>query len=472
MVHAHKIRVILATAAIVIAAVNIITSSSISLANDNKLSLMPIHDAKKYKVYCHNSDVKDCYLCQPSLNHSTKLVQTNDLHARSVIWTTSDLKAVLPLANESIQIRLERDYGHSNMTNMSQSFLNGIDPDWKLFFIEYSDLGVGDWVSYQTANPKYDDQTSYFVFASTSPNEQGFWFMKTHLVPLIGWKRIHYITRATQNKRFMDRCVDQNMTRNLDECLGARINFTDNIGEPCASVQRYHFTVRDEVAEAMDEYIRKQQNQSTSVPMDNNAWDHSLGWHTASFVRDTDVRTFWNKDVCNSFCSFRNHVADFVATIGERDPSISVNTDVVGFIRKKGRAKIHQDYIKAMLSTKIIVLAQRDRWEDHMRLEEALLSGALVMTDPQLYYSYGIALDGEKHNIVVYHSMEDLEIKIKYYLKPENEQERIRIGVRARELALSHRRFWQQGERLILNNMQHRNEYGLFNKELIKRSAP
>ena len=67
-------------------------------------------------------------------------------------------------------------------------------------------------------------------------------------------------------------------------------------------------------------------------------------------------------------------------------------------------------------------------------------------------------------NYVVYHSMKDLESKILYYLNPSNEEERIAIGQNGRELALQHHFIWHQAERVLLNDMSSRNEYGLYNK--------
>jgi len=142
-------------------------------------------------------------------------------------------------------------------------------------------------------------------------------------------------------------------------------------------------------------------------------------------------------------------------------PSLKINNDVVGFIRGEGRRKVHPNYIEGMLTTKIIVLAQRDNWEDHFRLDEALLSGALVLHDPQTYWPH-MMVDGV--NFVLYHNMSDLRSKILYYLDPLNEEKRIGIGQRGRELALNHHRVWDQAERVFLNDMSYHNNYGLYNK--------
>ena len=102
-----------------------------------------------------------------------------------------------------------------------------------------------------------------------------------------------------------------------------------------------------------------------------------------------------------------------------------------------------------------------DKWEDHFRLDEALLSGALVLHDPQTYWPHMMA-DGI--NFVVYHNISDLESKILYYLDHMSEEVRMTIGQRGRELALKHHRLWHQAERILLNDMSYHNDYGLYNK--------
>lgn len=151
----------------------------------------------------------------------------------------------------------------------------------------------------------------------------------------------------------MDRCInDQSPSAELNSCVGARLNFTEKLGVSCASVQRLHFSVRDDVADAVDVYIRKLHQGVNDTDKESNVT--ILGWDAASLSRPTDVRTFWNKWACNSLCAFRSQVSDAVASIPERYPSIAVNTEIVGSLRKRGRAKVHPEYIRAMLETKII----------------------------------------------------------------------------------------------------------------------
>ena len=61
-----------------------------------------------------------------------------------------------------------------------------------------------------------------------------------------------------------------------------------------------------------------------------------------------------------------------------------------------------------------LVVSQRDFWEDHLRLMEGLMSGALVMSDPITHLPAGLK---ENESIVIYNSLEELEQKILYYLR-------------------------------------------------------
>lgn len=413
-------------------------------------------DGKKHNVWCHTSNVQNCLLCprqrriypppppserDDSLNRSTKLLQIDDRHATEVSWLSSDLTAIMGIAKESMQIRLARS-GRDVQKNYTQTELNAIDPQWKLFYVEWSDRGVGDSGIYQ---------------------------LKRKLAPFVGWKRLHYVSRSVQNDRYMQHWVKKSMdgsdgiALDFGTFIGQPINFTQLLVEEfVASVQRVFLPTRDDIAEAIDKYMEEQHPRIYQAAKDTGG-DVGLAMSEdiASLPRPTDVRTFWNSTICNLNCEFRNLVSEIVGTIPQRNPNVTVDTNVYGSVRHRGRHSVHSDYIEAMLSTKIIVLAQRDKWEDHFRFDEALLSGALVMTEPQIYYPHGV-VDGE--NLLIYHSMVELESMIHYYLLPEHEQSRISIGRRGRELALSEHRTWQQAERLVLNDVRYRNEYGISNK--------
>jgi len=103
-----------------------------------------------------------------------------------------------------------------------------------------------------------------------------------------------------------------------------------------------------------------------------------------------------------------------------------------------------------MLRSKIIVLSQRDEWEDQYRLMEAMVSGAMVMTDAMLSLPTGYH---DALNIVEYHSAVDLLDKITYYLDPQHESERLAIATQGRTLAMTRHRSWHRMEEIIFGRI-------------------
>ena len=106
--------------------------------------------------------------------------------------------------------------------------------------------------------------------------------------------------------------------------------------------------------------------------------------------------------------------------------------------------------LHSLLQHKIVVTAQRDTYEDHYRLMEALVGGALVFTDPMHPLPYMLE-DGK--NVIVYNSIADLKEKILYYINdPVGQQERVKIAKKGYEVAMNHHRSWHVMERLILDD--------------------
>ena len=418
--------------------------------NKNNVTMTPV---KKVWYYDNHFAIR--------YQHSAKLIQTMDKDEEAVLWVLplSEMPKIVPIAAESMMLRLEKHLQHNNsgnneqqlsntirtnntgyLRNVTQDELNNVSPEWKLFILDSSDRGVGPW---------------------------GLWYMETELATIIGWKRIHYITRTTQTERNMDTWVTKSkdnsqVANDFGSFIGAPRNFTGHLGKTCASVQRLTQQVREDIKDAIDDYMRQNFPSVFDSAGVNTMNSLVISPAVAKLPRPIDVRTFWNGTVClkrSERCNFRNYLADEIASLPSKHPSMKVNTDVVGFIHKRGRNNVSPDYIQAMLTTKIVVLAQRDKWEGHMRLMECLLSGALVLHDPQVYYPYGL-VDGV--NIVVYHSIVDLEEKILYYLNPANEQERIMIGQFGREIALAENLHSINMERLLSNeDSKYVNGYGV-----------
>jgi hypothetical protein len=100
--------------------------------------------------------------------------------------------------------------------------------------------------------------------------------------------------------------------------------------------------------------------------------------------------------------------------------------------------------VESLLTSKIVVVAQRDIWEGDYSLFDALTGGALVTMDNMLALPAGL-VDGK--NVIVYHSREDLEDMLLYYLSPEQEEARLEIASNGYKVAMElHRSFHQMEE--------------------------
>jgi hypothetical protein len=112
--------------------------------------------------------------------------------------------------------------------------------------------------------------------------------------------------------------------------------------------------------------------------------------------------------------------------------------------------RIRIEYLRQLLSTKIVVVAQQDEWEDHAWLMEAFASGALVMTDAMLALPSGMK---NRSNVVIYDSPTSLEKLVRYYLHPENEKRRLNIAQKGWELAMTEHRSWVRMEVLLFGKI-------------------
>jgi Glycosyl transferases group 1 len=129
--------------------------------------------------------------------------------------------------------------------------------------------------------------------------------------------------------------------------------------------------------------------------------------------------------------------------IDRRNNNITIIADSISVGAQIGRTSIQTRYLEVLLTCKVVVVAQRDEWEDHYRLFEAIVGGALVMTDFMWSLPHGYQ-DGV--NIVVYRNLDDLRTKLLYYLNPQHESKRLTIAHAGWKLAMeSHRTFhWME----------------------------
>ena len=199
------------------------------------------------------------------------------------------------------------------------------------------------------------------------------------------------------------------------------------------------YTVRSDYAEAVMETFPRYLPSSLGSIAEQNA---------ADTVRPIDVAHFWPHDrdkPSEAHAKLRDAVTDLIAQVGERK-QYKVIVDFVSAAAKLGRSQVSVQYVEALLTTKIVVVAQRDDWTDHYRLMEALIGAGLVMTDTMLSLPDGLV---DRENIVVYNSLAQLRELLEYYLDPGHQAERLAIARAGWYLARSRHRTYHWMERIF-----------------------
>lgn len=205
------------------------------------------------------------------------------------------------------------------------------------------------------------------------------------------------------------------------------------------------YTVRSDIADAVNRTF------SQFLPRGRTM---SLGEHRTPVdtIRPVDVAHFWEFQHSNipapgvrrspMPCHLRN-MATLV--VNKLSPPYKTLAKVVS---PKDRTSVADAYVEALLSCKIVVVAQRDSWEDHYRLFEAFAGGALVFTDPMLTLPMGLV---DRQSIIVYQSQEDLTSLLLYYL--HHEAERLAIAKRGWEIAMTQHQTHHWMERLFFGKV-------------------
>eukprot|EP00977_Amphora_coffeiformis_P001018 scaffold219_cov156-Amphora_coffeaeformis.AAC.16 len=247
------------------------------------------------------------------------------------------------------------------------------------------------------------------------------------LEKLMGIEYVKYSTRSVGSGRGWD--STKNWVR-----FGGRFNTTTRDG----IVYRHTpLMVRTDTVEALHVALKKQ--------------GHNLAYPIEKLPRATDVIHLWplneTKKVNTQYAKLRIRVSEILTELG-RKHNLKTFIGLAGKPLKEGRRDVAGDYIKMLLDTKIVVIAQRDFWEDHYRLMEALVSGACVLTD----FMHGLP-EGLKNgtSVLMYTSPQDLEDLILYYLG--HDEERIEIGKRGREIAMQRHRTWHRMEEIIFGEI-------------------
>ncbi|KAL3934407.1 MAG: hypothetical protein SGBAC_009869 [Bacillariaceae sp.] len=177
----------------------------------------------------------------------------------------------------------------------------------------------------------------------------------------------------------------------------------------------------------------------------------SIPYHPSHVMeRPLDVTHLWEVLLPSKNNDLRNLVTEKVQEMAslqhpvEVDRKIVVDTSIQGDRAHKGRWGVSDAYATTLLHSKIVVVTQRDQWEDHFRLFEATASGALVLMDVMLSLPHSLQ-NGE--SVVFFHSLEDLQEKALYYL--EHEEERIAIAAKGWEISMTYHRSWHRMEEML-----------------------
>jgi len=196
--------------------------------------------------------------------------------------------------------------------------------------------------------------------------------------------------------------------------------------------------VRTDTVETLSNVLHKEHNMTLASSIE-------------SLERSIDVAHFWPLDLVGvsntDDAKLRQRVSQIVAKVGKTH-GWNVYVALAGNASSTGRRKVQAAYIETMLESKIVVVSQRDEWEDHYRLFEALVSGAMVMTDKMLALPQGLE---NGMSVVEYQSAHDLCYQLLYYM--QHSEERLEIARRGREVAMRQHRAWHRMEEIVFGKI-------------------
>lgn len=389
----------------------------------------------------HNSRMQHIFL--DGLERSHKLQHTMDVKDTSAYWIidltyplSSDLVTLTKNLELSGRTKNKKWGGNSNSTSSS--------PSSKIIFLDMTDRGYhykNMLALQEAAIPYFGEGNVYYAARQLTEGRH------------ITFHSIQKQGKGSMNKDVYDVFNESSIFSEMGSrsTTGPMAEAYAKFGMP-VGVLRYG--VRSDTVERIKVLLgRINENKNDTLKQD---YLHFL----PELDRSLDVASFVNIDLPWKKPSLRKVVGRTVQSLSSSDMNItahqhlSVTVKIVGENAAEGRKGVTDEYTQALMDHKIIVVAQRDLWEGHYRLMEALAGGALVMTDPMHPLPYKL-VDGD--GIVVYSSLKDLKEKIVYYIN--NPSERLQIAKRGYYVAMNYHRSWHIMERLLLGNWTENNVY-------------
>jgi hypothetical protein len=269
---------------------------------------------------------------------------------------------------------------------------------------------------------------------------------------LLGKDNIRYFKRSMVTGRDWNETTNSIDPGIIDPAFAN--NYSDWSSVP---IQHLSYGVRSDILETMFRIVQK----AYAEVLGNNSTIMIEDIDLASVLpRPLDVAHFWpvperqkNKLEVNradNDSQLRDNVSRAILAWNETHPNATGFAGLMGTPQETGRLAAQESYAEALLSYKIVVVAQKDHWEGHYRLMEALCSGALVLSDRELLIPEGLE-DGK--SIVVYDNVTDMIQKVEYYLWTASQEERWSIAREGRRVALTLHRSWHIMERVVFGKV-------------------
>jgi Glycosyl transferases group 1 len=259
------------------------------------------------------------------------------------------------------------------------------------------------------------------------------------LVSVINPQNLYYTKRGVVRDRYYNAT-----TRRME--VGYIDSFTNWSIVSAAPIRHVPYAVRSDFVRALEHVLSKQTRTSMSLERSlvrlPRPKDAAHFWPVCCYGRKVDR----GGKVSNSI--LRDSVSALLLELAQND-GLQTFADLSGIANVRGRNSVDLEYARDILKYKIVVVAQKDFHEEHYRLLEAIVSGAMVMSDVMLSIPRDF-VDGE--SIVFYHDLDDLRTKIKYYL--EHDAERLEIASKGWTLAWNRHRSWHRMEELVFGEIR------------------
>ena len=419
-------------------------------ANDNNHGIEPISQTPVYilpQKYRPDRSGELKHLIQDGIERSRYLKATENRSEDGVVWFVDRLRA----------------FGHDEYNNycahlfhlVNETYYERNFESWKVILLDITDFG--GWSGLE--NNEMTDNTIDQIHRQCAHA----------LSSILGRENVVVSIRSHNVKRNFycfykdwDKCEHCEYYKKYDpdfrQCFDEAEPFRNHMGEPVdytkrkiakfvanGSVLKAFYPVRSDIVDAMNSILG---GELYNITMKSDKSNNLALPDPVDIPRNGDVRHFWNHWHTHNYSMLRSRVSDAILSLNETT-DLMVHAGLAGDFAAPGRNFAHAEYVHAMLSYKIIVVSQRDEWEGHYRLMEAMISGAMVMTDPMVYLPAGFE-DG--FNVVVYTSIHDLKQKIQYYCRAEHEKERLTIARAGVDLVMSRHRSWHYMEDYILRD--------------------